>query len=202
MEGVMRRFVIAATVCALSIALPETARAQSGQVQGFGGLTFGDVTSSSTFGGGVAIPLGDNLQIIAEGGRMTDVVPSLVGTLVDFTPIDFGVSAYYGEAGIRVLGSSHHAVRPYAEATAGFARLRTNIHGFPGDGIVNAALGLFDRNEPLFGVGGGVMLQGGPVVVDLGYRYKKIAAGDSLQSLITGGDFSVNQVRVGLGVRF
>jgi opacity protein-like surface antigen len=38
--------------------------------------------------------------------------------------------------------------------------------------------------------------------VDLGYRYKKILAEDSLQSLITGGDFNVNQVRFGVGFRF
>jgi opacity protein-like surface antigen len=198
----MRRFVFAVFVCVLASALPATARAQNGQVQGFGGLTFGDVTQSSTLGGGIAVPLGDNMQIIAEGGRMADVVPSLVGTLVDFTPVDFGVSAYYAEAGIRLIGSPHRAVRPYGEATAGFARLRTNLHGTPVDGVVNTALGLFDRNEPLFGLGGGVILQGGPVFVDLGYRYKKIAAGNSLQSLITGGDFSVNQVRFGVGVRF
>lgn len=198
----MQRTFVGALLFALAIAVPATARAQNGQIQGFGGLTFGDVTPSSTFGGGIAVPLGDNMQILAEGGRMTDVVPSLLGTLVDFTPVDFGVSAYYGEAGIRVLGPSHRAVRPYAEATAGFARLRTNLHGTPRDGLVNAALGLFDRNEPLLGVGGGVILQGGPVFVDLGYRYKKIMAADSLQSLITGGDFTVNQVRLGVGVRF
>ena len=198
----MRRFAIAATVCALSIALPATARAQNGQLQGFGGLTFGDVSQSSTFGGGLAIPLGDHMQIIAEGGRMTDLAPSLVGTIVDFTPIDFGVSAYSGEAGVRLIGSAHRAVRPYGEATAGFARLRTNFHGTRADAIVNTALGFFDRNEPLFGLGGGVIVQGGPVFLDLGYRYKKIMAGDSLQSLITGGEFSVNQVRVGVGVRF
>lgn len=198
----MQRTFVGALLFALAIAVPATARAQNGQIQGFGGLTFGDVTPSSTFGGGIAVPLGDNMQILAEGGRMTDVVPSLLGTLVDFTPVDFGVSAYYGEAGIRVLGPSHRAVRPYAEATAGFARLRTNLHGTPRDGLVNAALGLFDRNEPLLGVGGGVILQGGPVFVDLGYRYKKIMAADSLQSLITGGDFTVNQVRFGVGVRF
>lgn len=185
-----------------ALALPTTARAQNGQIQGFGGLTFGDVTNSSTFGGGIAVPLGDNMQIIAEGGRMTNVVPSLLGVIDDFTPVDFGVSAYYGEAGIRLLGPSQRAVRPYAEATAGFARLRTNLHGTGADGIVNTALGFFDRNEPLFGLGGGVMLQGGPVLLDLGYRYKKIMAGDSLQSLITGGAFSVSQVRVGVGVRF
>jgi opacity protein-like surface antigen len=55
----------------------------------------------------------------------------------------------------------------------------------------------------MLGVGGGLMLQGGPVLVDLGYRYKKIVAGDSLQTLMNGGsDFEVSQVRVGFGVRF
>jgi opacity protein-like surface antigen len=51
-------------------------------------------------------------------------------------------------------------------------------------------------------VGGGVIVQGGPVFMDLGYRYKKVMAGDSLQGLLTGGDFTVNQVRFGVGVRF
>ena len=198
----MGRLSIATFVMAFAVGLPATARAQNGQVQGFGGLTFGDVTNSSTFGGGLAVPLSDNMQIIAEGGRMSNVVPSLLGTIVDFTPIDFGVSAYYGEAGVRILGSSQHAVRPYAEATAGFARLRTTFDGTRADAIVNTAFGFFDRTEPLLGVGGGVIVQGGPVFVDLGYRYKKILAEDSLQSLITGGDFSVNQVRFGVGFRF
>jgi len=89
------------------------------------------------------------------------------------------------------------------EATAGFARLRTGFSGAgSADDVINGALGLFDRNEPLLGAGGGVIVQGGPLVLDLGYRYKKIMAGDSLQSLLTGGDFSVNQVRIGVGVRF
>jgi opacity protein-like surface antigen len=197
----MRRSRLAAAVIC-SLAIPAIASAQNAQIQGFGGLTFGDVTSSSTFGGGIAVPLGDNMQIIAEGGRMTDVMPSLIGTIIDFVPIDFGVSAWYGEAGVRVLGSPHRAVRPYAEATAGFARLRTGLHGTGVDGIVNTALGLLDRTDPLLGVGGGMIVQGGPVFVDVGYRYKKILAGDSLQSILTGGDFSVNQVRFGVGVRF
>lgn len=33
-------------------------------------------------------------------------------------------------------------------------------------------------------------------------RYKKILVDSSLQSFLTGGDFSVNQVRIGAGVRF
>jgi opacity protein-like surface antigen len=199
---IMRRVSRTALLFVLAAGIPAAARAQNSQLQGFGGLTFGDVTSSSTFGGGIAAPLGDNMQIIAEGGRLTNVVPSLLGTIGDFTPIDFGVSAYYGEAGVRVLASPHRAVRPYAEATAGFARLQTNFDGTGVDGIVNTALGFFDSTEPLLGVGGGVIVQGGPIFVDLGYRYKKIMADDSLQSLITGGDFSVNQVRLGVGFRF
>jgi opacity protein-like surface antigen len=198
----MQRLFVAAAIVAASAVAPATARAQSSQIQGFGGLTFGDVTSSSTFGGGIAVPLGDNLQVIAEGGRMRDVLPSFAGTLIDLTPIDFGVSAYYGEAGVRFIAPSHRAVRPYAEATGGFARLRGNLHGTPADGFVNSAFGLFDSTEPLLGVGGGVIVQGGPVFVDLGYRYKKIYASDSLQSFLTGGDFTVNQVRFGVGVRF
>jgi opacity protein-like surface antigen len=199
----MRRILMAAAfLAALGLALPGSARAQSSQIQGFGGLTFGEVTGSSTFGGGIAIPLGDSMQVIAEGGRMTDVMPSLAGTLIDLTPIDFGVRAYYGEAGLRFIAPSRRAVRPYAEATAGFARLRGNLHGTSFDPFVNTALGVFDRNEPLLGVGGGVIVQGGPVFVDLGYRYKKIYAGDSLQALLTGGDFTVSQVRFGVGVRF
>lgn len=197
----MRRFFVA-TLFLCAVAVPATVRAQNAQLQGFGGLTFGDVTRSTTFGGGIAVPLGGNMQVIAEGGRMTDVMPSLVGSLIGLTPIDFGVSAYYGEAGIRVLAPSTRAVRPYGEATAGFAHLRGTFHGTRADNVVNIALGLFDSTEPMLGVGAGVIVQGGPVFVDLGYRYRKIYSSDSLQAFLTGGDFSVNQVRFGVGVRF
>lgn len=194
-------FVIIAL--AFVLAAPSVARAQNAQLQGFGGLTFGDVASDSTFGGGIAIPLADNVQIIAEAGRMRDVMPSLVDTVLDLTPVDVSVSAWYGEAGLRFIAPSHRAVRPYVEATAGIARLRTGFAGIDSaDPFINGALGLFDRNEPMLGAGGGVVLQGGPVFVDLGYRYKRIMAGDSLQSLLTGGEFAVNQIRFGLGVRF
>jgi hypothetical protein len=199
----MRLMKILAAAVIAAVAVPASARAQNSQVSGFGGLTFGDVTSSSTFGGAVAVPLSDNLQIIGEAGRMTNLMPSLVDTLIDFTPLDLGVSAWYGEAGVRVIGSSNRAVRPYVEATGGVARLTTGFDGAgSADPFINSALGFFGRTEPMLGAGGGVMVQGGPVFLDLGYRYKKILAGQSLQSLLTGGDLSVNQVRLGVGVRF
>jgi hypothetical protein len=189
---------------AVALSVPSVASAQQGQFQGFGGLTFGDVTSSSTFGGSIAVPLSDNLQIIGEGGRMTNLMPSLFDTLVDLTPADVRVSAWYGEGGLRFIASPGRAIRPYVETTAGFARLNTGIAGTGSiaDAVTNTALRFLGRTEPMLGAGGGVVVQGGPLVLDLGYRYKKILAGDSWQGLLTGGDVSVNQLRVGAGVRF
>jgi hypothetical protein len=200
----MRRSIVAAAVVTLSLGLAGAARAQGSQVQAFGGLTFGDVTGSSTFGGGIAVPLTDNIHIVAEGGRMTDITRPLLGTIFDLAPVGLRASAWYGEGGVRLIASSSRAVRPYAEATAGFARLSTGFDGLSSrtDGIVNDALGLMNRTEPLLGVGGGVVVQGGPLVVDVGYRYKTIRAGNAVQSFLTGGDANINQVRVGVGVRF
>lgn len=193
-----------AGLLAAALLMPSAASAQNGQFQGFGGLTFGDVTSSSTFGGGIAVPLSDNLQIIGEGGRMTNLMPSLVDSLIDLTPVDLRVSAWYGEGGLRFIASPGRSIRPYVETTAGFARLATGLNGIgsTGDALVNTGLQFFGRTEPILGAGGGVVVQGGPLVLDLGYRFKKILAGDSLQGLLTGGDIPVHQFRVGAGVRF
>ena len=200
----MRRLLITTALVAASVAAASPARAQNSQISGFGGLTFGDVAESSTFGGSVAVPLTDNLQIIAEGGRMTNVLPSLVDTVVDLAPVDVGVSAWYGEAGVRFIGSSHQTIRPYAEATAGYARLSAGVSGIgsTAGAITNVALNFLNRTDPMLGVGGGFVVQGGPLLLDLGYRYKKILAGQSIQGALTGGDFSVNQFRIGVGVRF
>ena len=165
----MRGLWTVAGAYAFGLVIPATASAQHSQFQGFGGLTFGDVTNSSTFGGSIAVPLSDNLQIIAEGGRMTDVMPSLVDTVLDFTPIDVRVSAWYGEAGLRFITSPGRSVRPYVETTAGFARLNPGFTGVgsQADAIVNTALNFLNRTEPMLGAGGGVVVQAGPVFLDL-----------------------------------
>ena len=66
------------------------------------------------------------MQVIAEGGHMSDVMPSLAAALIDLTPVDFGVSATYGEASIRVFATSNRAgiYGRTGEATTGFAHLR------------------------------------------------------------------------------
>lgn len=199
----MQKFIPAFIVLA-ALFVPGTARAQDkGGVGAFGGLTFGQTTSATTFGGNFSVPLASNIDVVAEAGRMEDVMPSTLGTLLDFTPVDLRLSAWYGEAGVRFIGSRASAVRPYAEATAGFARMHTGFAGAgSADRYIGAALRFMDRTEPLLGAGAGVVLRGGPLTLDLGYRYKKILASNSLQSVLSGGDISVSQARIGIGVSF
>lgn len=202
-----------AAVCAL----PSTAGAQTLKpapapkmsIQGFGGLTFGNssfvggTSFGSTFGGALAFDLTPSIQAIGEFGRMSDIKPPLFN-LLEFTPADLRIPAWYGEGGARFIAAPHSAVRPYGEATAGFARLSTDVDGFGGTAydIVEAGLGYFNRTEPMFGVGGGIVFQGGPIAVDVGYRYKRIV-GSALSSVLNGGnDYNVNDVRIGLGIRF
>ena len=200
--------MVSATLIVLAV--PSVARAQNGNtsVQGFGGLTFGTssvlgTSTASTFGGNIAAGLTPNIQIVGEVGRLSDIKPPLLD-LLDFTPFDLRVSAWYGEAGVRFIASPHSNVRPYAEATAGMARLNTGLSGFGGrtDAVLDAGLGFLNRTEPLLGVGGGVVVQGGPISLDIGYRYKKIMATGVASAINLRNDYQVNQVRIGLGFRF
>jgi hypothetical protein len=191
--------------------LPAAARAQSANtsVQGFGGLTFGmsstlgRTSTASALGGIVAAGLTPNIQIVGEVGRLSDIRPPLFD-LLDFTPVNLRVSAWYGEGGVRFIASPRSAVRPYAEATAGFARLSTGLSGFGGrtDAVIRTGLAFLDRTEPLLGVGAGVLLEHGRLALDVGYRYKKITATGVASALNAGNAYQVNEARIGLGVRF
>jgi hypothetical protein len=204
----MRRnvLVLAVLVCAMPAA--ALAQGTDRSIQGFGGVTFGTssivgTSAASTFGGRLTAGLTPNIEVIGEAGRMSDIKPPLLD-LLDFTPVDLRVRAWYGEGGVRFIASPRSSVRPYAEATAGFARLTTDLGGFGGrtDAIIDTGLAFLNRTEPLLGAGGGVILQGGAISVDVGYRYKKIMAGGVASALNVGNAYEVNQVRVGLGLRF
>jgi hypothetical protein len=186
--------------------LPAMASAQTGngQVQVFGGLTTrSDLTTAPTFGGSIAVPLGDHVQIVGEGGKLTDLTFAPLAALLDLTPADVRLSAYYGQAGIRVLGGSGNGVRPYGEVSAGIARLHTGVSGLGTPGtIIDTALQFTDRTQPMVGAGAGLMIQGGPVVLDLGYRYTRITGGNIVQQVLAGGNPGANQFRLGLGFRF
>ena len=207
----MHRLFVAATVLAVCSAA-TTARAQTTNraIQGFGGITFGTsstdfvggTTTASTFGGTVVAGLLPNLQVVGEFGRMSDIKPPLFD-LLDFTPVGLRVSAWYGEGGVRWIASPHSSIRPYGEATAGWAHLSTDVTGIGGTtyAAIEEALGFLNRTDPLLGAGGGVIFQSGPLAIDVGYRYKKILA-SGLAGALNGGDYHVNDVRVGVGISF
>jgi hypothetical protein len=206
-SSIMRTVSVLAVI--IVCGLPATARAQAdhGVIQGFGGLTFSSsslvgTSTAPSVGAAVAARLTPNIQVVGAVGRLSDIKSPLF-ELLDFTPIDLGVSAWYGEGGLRLISSPGSVARPYAEATAGVARLRTSLSGLgDADPFVDAGLGLLNRTEPLFGIGGGVLLTAGPLAVDLGYRYKRIMASGVASALNAGDAFQVNEARVGIGIRF
>jgi opacity protein-like surface antigen len=142
-----------------------------------------------------------NIQVVGEVGRISDVLPSTINRHC----ADAGRSPGIGvlrRGGVRFLTGAR-ARRGYVETTAGFARLSTRLSGIEGADPVNAGLAFFDRTSPMLGVGGGVMLQFGSVLVDAGYRYKRILGNGTVDRVLTGsGNINVNQVRVGVGFRF
>ena len=195
---------------ALSLA-PATAGAQDHGASAvvFGGTSLNSFsTSASKFDVGVNVgkELTPNIQAIGEFGRIGDMLPSLsAGLLSSFAPYDVRVSAFYGEGGVRLLAAPDHGVNPYVEATAGIARLTPHVSGFgsSADAITSLGLNFLRTTDPVLGVGGGLLLRGGPVVADVGYRYKQVVGNDSLASfLAVGQNLRTNQVRCGIGVRF
>ena len=197
----------AAVVAAASFT-PSAAYAQdrTASAVGFGGMSPHSFTASQfDFGFNVGKELTPSVQVIGEFGRVSDMLPSLSATLLDLTPYDVRVSALYGEGGLRLLAAPDSAVNPYVEATAGIARLTPHASGFGAgaDALTAAGLQFLRGTDPLLGFGGGILLRGGPVVADLGYRYKQVVGADSLSSLLSAGQpLRAHQVRFGIGVRF
>lgn len=189
-------------------ALAPSAWAQDGTASavGFGGMGLNSLsTSQLDFGVNVGKELLPGVQVLGEVGRINDMLPSLSAGLLSLTPYDVRVSAFYGEGGIRLLAAPGSGVNPYVEGTVGIARLTPHVAGFGSsvDAITSAGLGLLRRADPMVGFGGGVLLRGGPVVADLGYRYKQVVGADSVASILGAGQpLRAHQVRFGIGVRF
>ncbi len=197
-----------AALVAVVFLTPSAAWAQdrTASVVGFGGMGVNSFsTTQFDFGASVGKELTPSVQVIGEFGRIGDVLPSLSAGLLDFATYDIRVSAVYGEGGLRLLAAPESALNPYVEATAGVARLTPHASGFGAgvDGITAAGLQFLRGTDPLIGFGGGILLRGGPVVADLGYRYKQVVGDDSLASLLGAGQpLKAHQVRFGIGVRF
>ena len=205
------RCALAATFALLAFSgLPAPARAQT-SIDGFGALpisqltSFGDAGIAMDFGGRVGFELTPGIQVLGEFGRIGNVLPYLVALPLSFAPVDVKVSAFYGEGGVRFLAAPRRAVSPYVEGTAGVAHLRFDLNGIgvAGEALAKAALNLVDERDPIIGAGGGVLLRGGPLQFDLGYRYKRILSDSAVSSVLSAGQqMQSHQVRFGVGVTF
>jgi len=205
------RYLAAAALVVVSVVIAPTRSFAQTSLTGFGALpidhlsSLGDSGVPLDFGGGVSFEIAPGVQVMGEFGRLGNVMPTLVETGLAFTRLDLTTSAFYGEGGVRLVAAPRSAVRPYVEGTAGIAHLHFGARGLSSTtaAIMRAALNLVDTRDPMFGAGGGVLMQAGPLQVDLGYRYKRIMANSALSSIIgIGGELQSHQVRFGAGVRF
>jgi opacity protein-like surface antigen len=204
------RNLITVSALAMTCAMPVAASAQDGKndVHGFVGVTAGTATFgtavSPAFGGRVGLGITRHIQIVGEAGRLAGF-KSAPFDLLGLITATVRVSAFYGEGGVRFIAVPRPAVRPYAEVTAGVTRLNASLSGPDGgtDPIIDTASLRINSTRPTFGAGGGLLLDAGPLSIDIGYRYKRISPGDTIVAALNDGkDYLVNQVRVGIGVRF
>jgi opacity protein-like surface antigen len=206
----MKKFLARAIVAAVSTAVlftPAWASAQeAASVEGFGGVGVDAWQSQpASLGGRLTFDLTPGVQLIGEAGRIGSVLPTLSSTVFSLADADLHASAFYGEGGVRFLAAPRAKVTPYGEASVGMARLSVSSPRFGtiGNAAAALALTLAGRNQPLAGVGGGVLLRTGPVVFDAGYRYKQLFTNEVVQAALGFGEpLRTHQFRVGLGFRF
>jgi hypothetical protein len=203
----LRHFACGVIAFALACFAPAAASAQgAASLGGFGGITMSSLPSQPvSLGGNLSFELTPGVQITGEVGRLGNVLPLLPSELFSLTGLDVRASAFYGEAGVRLLAAPSSRLTPYGEASAGLARLSFSSPQFGalGNAATSIALSFAGRNAPVAGLGGGVLVRTGPVVFDLGYRYKQLFPNDVLRlALGFGQPLRTHQVRAGVSVRF
>src|SRR4051812_28851220 len=200
--------------------LPQAMAAQErGSVNFVSGISVSQGNTLSTNASAVSPGFGSNVnlagrlnlavapgfQAVGEAGRLGNVLPPLSTAIVSLSSYDVRAPAFYGEGGVRAFASPHSSVNPYVEATAGYAHLTLHIAGLSTTENDLLALGFAatSRTSPLAGLGGGVMFHTGRLMLDVGYRYKKIFANNLAQALLNAGQqLTTHQLAFGVGVGF
>jgi len=158
-----------------------------------------------SLGGTVTFSIIPGIDIVGEAGRLGNVLPTMSSVAFSAAQTGLRASALYGEAGARFVMAPASVVTPYAEATAGVARLqlRSDQLGSMTNAAVSLAVNLVEGATPTLGAGGGILLRSGPMIFDIGYRYKQLFASDLTQlALGFGQPLHTHEARFGIGVRF
>lgn len=201
------RYALGLGLAALIVTTAAPAHGQtSGAVEGFGGLSVSTADlADANVGGTVSFAATPHLHFIGEVGRLGNVLPPASDAIFSFAGAGVRASAFYGEGGVRLVAAPGSSVSPYGEATAGIARLSVSVPGLGGIAGTAASLAtaFLDRSGPVAGVGTGVLFHAGPMLFDVGYRYKQIFAPEPLNTVLgLGQELRSHQVRVGVGMRF
>jgi opacity protein-like surface antigen len=188
---------IAAGLLLVLTGLAATAEAQpmQGTVRGFGGVTFMSETAGIV-GMSVGVQVRPRLEIFAEGGRLTNVLPHSLQRDLDDVARSFGnyygaplridgrAPAVYGLAGVRLSHQVGTRARIYIDAGAGSARGTSDISARAGGRDVStsvvAALGI-KKSETggLIAAGGGFMVEvTRRLGFEMGYRFMRIFTDD------------------------
>jgi opacity protein-like surface antigen len=189
----MRPLGTAALVLGLILTASPAFAQNRGAVYGLGGLTFGTETGG-VFGGGGSAAINENVAIIGEVGRMTNVLPEsvqdVIDLVLDFTELGTGlesnldvkVPAVYGFGGVRATGNSSSRVTPFAEGGFGVAQLTLDLDLQVAGIDFSEIIDLFDfpdETVAMFVAGGGVNVQmNEQASVDAGFRYTRLFSED------------------------
>jgi opacity protein-like surface antigen len=202
----MRLTIPSGVLVLLCLASSAAAQPHS-SIQGFGGMRLGGFTpTDASFGAVVTSELTPSIQVVGEGGRIGNLLSPTIDLALGLIPggVGFKTSAWYGQGGVRI-STSGSGVRPYLETQAGIARLQTRVSGLESptsEAMTNAALRFLDGTSPIATIGGGLTFSAGSFVADVGYRYRRIFSESWVNALSTGTALDLNEVRIGVGVRF
>ena len=202
----MRLTIPSGVLVLLCLASSAAAQPHS-SIQGFGGMRLGGFTpTDASFGAVVTSELTPSIQVVGEGGRIGNLLSPTIDLALGLIPggVGFKTSAWYGQGGVRI-STSGSGVRPYLETQAGIARLQTRVSGLESptsEAVTNAALRFLDGTSPIATIGGGLTFSAGSFVADVGYRYRRIFSDSWVNALSTGTALDLNEVRIGVGVRF
>jgi opacity protein-like surface antigen len=163
-------------------------------VDGIGGITFSH-EPGGLYAGGVTIRASQNVQILGEFGRLTNVLPTSTSDSLNATAASFvanGNSDFIYDAkqptnyvlgSVRILSKPNAVgVMPFVEGGAGIAHVMSNITATSGgadmsDAFLAAVTPVIPatQTKPMFTVGGGLSIRAGSrSAVDVGYRYGRI----------------------------
>lgn len=183
------------------LAAPQRAAAQESEaawfVGGLAGATFGTEGSAAIAARG-GVRVAPNLFVIGEVGRIGDVMPrslqedldEIIGDVENelggAVDLEFSIPATYGFGGIRFV-QPRDRFRLFVEGGVGLGHVSLSLDKAEFLGVdVTDELETFlesgdvSETKLLLAAGGGVNLPvGSRLTVDVGYRFMRIAAGDT-----------------------